>query len=76
MRVLIRERSSARFLGDRQEWVPARERGLDFVNTIMARSVATRLHLKDVEVVLDVGGPGEEIVLEVPDASENPPNVV
>ena len=75
MRVLIRERDGSRFLADSQQWVPARERGLDFVSAVMAQNVARRMGLKKVEIVLDFGGHGEDVVLSVMEILKDPPRV-
>jgi hypothetical protein len=73
MRVLIRSRERSTFLADGQEWVPARDRALDFVSSVLALDAATRMKLKGIEIVLDFGS--NEIVLNVPDESKNPPRV-
>lgn len=75
VRVLIRQRSSSRFLADRQQWVPARDKGLDFVSSVMALNVATRMKLTDIEIVLDFGDSSPEVVLDVPEDSKNSPGV-
>ena len=67
MRVLIRQRNSAKFLADRQSWVPSRDVALDFVSSVMALDVATRMDLKEIEIVLDFGDPRSDIVLNVSD---------
>jgi hypothetical protein len=65
MRVLIRHRNSDTFLADRQRWIPARREALDFVSSVMALDVATRMDLKDIEIVLDFGDPRSDVVLNV-----------
>jgi hypothetical protein len=75
MRVLIRERDGSRFLADHKQWVPTRERGLDFVSTVMAQNVARRMGLKHIEIVLDFGAHGQDVVLSVQDNSKDPPRV-
>ena len=74
MRVLIRQRNSATFLADKQSWVRGRDRALDFVSSVMALDVATRLDLKDVEIVLDFGDPRSDVILNVADPSKDSPH--
>lgn len=66
MRVLIRNRTSSKFLADRKRWVASREEVLDFVHSTMALNAATRMELKEIEIVLDFGNPQSEVVLNVP----------
>jgi hypothetical protein len=75
MRVLIRQRSSSSFLADRQSWVPARESALDFVSSVMALDVATRMDLKDIEIVLDCGDPRSDVILNIGDRSKDSPDI-
>jgi hypothetical protein len=65
MRVLIRSRQSSKFLSDRKEWVASRDKALDFVHSTMALNVATRMDLKEVEIVLDFGERQSEVVLSI-----------
>ena len=69
MRVLIRENSTSRFLGNGQQWVPARTQALDFAGSILAVEAAERMGLKGVEIVLDFGS--REVALKVPDHAES-----
>jgi hypothetical protein len=39
----------------------------------MALDVATRLDLKDIEIVLDFGDPRSDIILNVADSAKNTP---
>jgi hypothetical protein len=73
MRVLIRQRNSSKFLADRQSWVPARDSALDFVSSVMALDVATRMDLRGIEIVLDFGDPRSDVILNVDDRSKLPP---
>jgi hypothetical protein len=75
MRVLIRNQQTAKFLADAKVWVVRRDRALNFVGTVMARHAAARMNLKGVEIVLDFDKPNSDVVLNVPDALENPPRV-
>jgi hypothetical protein len=76
MRVLIRQCNSSTFLADRKRWVPARTEALDFVSSVMALDVATRMDLDNIEIVLDFGDSRSEVILNVPDRSKNPPNTL
>jgi hypothetical protein len=73
MRVLIRQRSSSTFLADKQSWVRGRDHALDFVSSVMALDVATRLDLKDVEIVLDFGDPRSDVILNVGESAKDSP---
>jgi hypothetical protein len=75
MRVLIRQRSSSRYLAERDSWVAPRERALDFVSSVVALDVATRMDLKNIEIVLDFGNPRSDVILNVPESSKNPPTL-
>jgi hypothetical protein len=75
MRVLIRKRTSSKFLADCEHWVADRQNALDFASSVMALNVAHRMSLEQVEIVLDFGKPGSDIVLNVPDDSKNPPRL-
>ena len=71
MRVLIRKQTSAKFLADRKHWVADRKGALDFASSVVALNVATRMNLTEVEIVLDFENLKSDVVLNVPDLSEN-----
>jgi hypothetical protein len=75
MRVLIRQRTSSKFLADREHWVEDRHDALDFASSVLATDVAGRMNLRHVEIVLDFGKSGEDVVLNIADDSRNPPRL-
>jgi hypothetical protein len=71
MRVLIRSSSDEKlFLADKTQWVARRDDALDFVSSVMALDVATRMGLQCVEIVLDFGDRDTDIILDVPEHAQ------
>lgn len=66
MRVVIRSCSDKKFFAAKEHWVARRDEALDFVSSVAALNVATRLRLEDIEIVLDFGKGASDVVLEVP----------
>jgi hypothetical protein len=75
MRVFIRKRKDSKFLAEGDQWVPSRNKGLNFVSSIFALDAATRMKLNEIEIVLDFEGRGHDVVLNVPDDPKNPPRL-
>jgi CheY-like chemotaxis protein len=64
-KVHLRERSSQRFYGGRDEWVAEKERALDFERIDLAEAVATAERLNEVEIVLAYEQPPCELTLPI-----------
>jgi hypothetical protein len=75
MRVFIRQRTSSKFLADREHWVADRKRALDFATSLIAVNAANRMNLSEVEIVLDFGKPETDVVLDVPDQLKQLPRL-
>ena len=65
MRVVIRNRSDQKFFASKEHWVSRRDKALDFVSSLAALNVAERLHLEDVEIVLEFGRGAPDVILDV-----------
>ena len=76
MRVFIRSSSDRKFMADKDQWVSRRDRALDFVSSVVAADVATRMGLKRVQIVLSFGNLRPDVVVEIPDVSKNAPRIV
>lgn len=75
MRVFIRKKNGSQYLAERDQWVPSRNDGLDFVSSIFALEAVTRMKLNDIEILLDFGNLAQEVVLKIPDRSKDSPGL-